>query len=310
MELRIVAFQTVLPNDAPLQHGAVAPQVPALRAFRQRSETRPLLWRLERWLRRRQLVQAEQAVDGVFSMPPPCASTLPCSPSSGSMLGPLHGDALAPPHRADLAKSGLADATIQAHRFRSVPPDLIDTLLGFRTPTRTVETRTGTGKEPIVVSAYILPFPDPCGGWMDHVRVKVFPSYADRRGQTVKYLGPKGAAPRLFFCLATLDGARAATERLWLVEGAKKALAVAQLGLPAVGFEGCEAWHRGGAVTTLLPDFDLIPLAGRCVELVPDGDLPTNPAVRSAAARLADALRLRGARPRLVQLPTTLPRSA
>ena len=104
--------------------------------------------------------------------------------------------------------------------------------------------------------------------------------------------------------LATLDAACVATERLWLVEGAKKALAVAQLGLAAVGFEGIEGWHRGRAVTTLLADFDLIPLAGRLIELVLDGDVETNSAVQGGAARLADALRARGARPRLVRLPT------
>ena len=89
---------------------------------------------------------------------------------------------------------------------------------------------------------------------------------------------------------------------VWLVEGVKKALAVAQLGLPAVGFEGVEAWHEKGT-TALLGDFAAIPLTGRTVELMVDGDVRTNPAVRQGVERLADALRARRARPRLVCLP-------
>ena len=94
-------------------------------------------------------------------------------------------------------------------------------------------------------------------------------------------------------------------DAVWLVEGAKKALALAQLELPAVGFEGIEGWHAKGT-TALLPDFNLISLSGRVVELVPDGDVQTNPDVRRGAERLAAALATRGARPRLIALPRRL----
>src|SRR5262249_31641380 len=88
-----------------------------------------------------------------------------------------------------------------------------------------------------------------------------------------------------------------------LVEGAKKALKVAQLGLPAVGFEGIECWHAAGS-DDLLPDFRFIPLRGRVVDLLPDGDVRTNRNVERGAHRLADALAERGARVRFVILPT------
>jgi Domain of unknown function (DUF3854) len=204
------------------------------------------------------------------------------------LLSPLFDGFLAPEHRADLEKSGLTDTTIRMQKIRSVPPDLIDRLLGF------------DPKQ--VVSAYILPFADPRGGWTDHVRMKVFPSYADRHGRTVKYLGPRGAAPRLYFPLVTLPALGDMTRPLYFVEGAKKALAVAQLGLPAVGFEGIEGWHVAGS-RELLPDFDRIALRSRVVALVPDGDEQTNPQVARGARKLADALRAVGARPRLVCLP-------
>jgi hypothetical protein len=81
---------------------------------------------------------------------------------------------------------------------------------------------------------------------------------------------------------------------VWLLEGAKKALAVMQLGLAAVGFEGVEGWHRGGS-TELLDDFAAIPLAKRRVELVPDGDVSSNAYVTRGIARFAEALTRRGA---------------
>lgn len=190
-------------------------------------------------------------------------------------------------HLADLRKSGLTDETIAGQKIRTVPPHMIDQLLGF--PALSVR------------SAYIIPFADPRGGWFDHVRLKIFPTFQDLHGRTVRYLGPRGVPPRVFFP-ASMVAAVGGHEPLWCVEGAKKALAVAQLGLAAVGFEGIEGWHVRGS-SALLPDFDVIALKGRVVELVPDGDVATNPNVHRGAQRLAEALERRGACVGLVALP-------
>jgi hypothetical protein len=203
----------------------------------------------------------------------------------------LYDHALHPDHRADLRKSGLTDETITLQKIRTMPPSMIGPILGFETPK--------------VVSAYLLPFPAPGGGWMDHVRVKVFPSYTSAEGRTVKYLGPRNDGPRPFFPIATMAEACRGSAPLWICEGAKKSLAVAQLGLPAIGFEGIQGWHRRGS-RDLLPDFDLIALKDRVVELVPDGDWRTNPEVARGAEQLAMALEARGARVRIVALPETV----
>ena len=85
------------------------------------------------------------------------------SPHLDFLLSCLYDhDPLMADHLADLRKSGLTDETIARQKLRTVPPDMIDELLGFPTPR--------------VVSAYLIPFPDPRGGWMDHVRMKVFPA--------------------------------------------------------------------------------------------------------------------------------------
>ena len=199
----------------------------------------------------------------------------------------FHGD-LHPEHRADLRKSGLTDPTIHLQRIRSVPPAMIGRLLAFDMPS--------------IRSAMVIPFPDPAGGFMDQIRVKIFPPAQARDGHSIKYLQPKHSGVRLFFPLATLDRVLEANTPLWLVEGEKKALAVAQLDLPAVGFCGIEGWHARGS-RKLLADFEGVHLHDRVVELAIDGDVDTNPNVQRAARRLADALRARGAQPRLVVLP-------
>lgn len=205
------------------------------------------------------------------------------------LLSRAFDGALAPEHRNDLQeKSSLTGETIRAAYFRSVPLSMIPRLLGF--------------DRPGVVSALLIPFRSPAGGFMDHIRMKIFPSLKDKNGHTVKYLGPKGVGPRLYFPAPTLAALEDPSRPLWLVEGEKKSLAVAQLGLAAVGFAGIEGWHRAGS-RELLPDFDAINLGGRLIELLPDGDVQTNPNVERGAMRLGHALRRRGARVRLVLLP-------
>jgi len=191
-------------------------------------------------------------------------------------------------HLADLRASGLTDATIAQQKFRTAPPQMIDILLGFPTPR--------------VVSAYVLPFADPRGGWMAHIRLKIFPALEDDAGHTVKYLQPRRSGVRLYFPLVSLEAVLHSDAPLWCCEGEKKALAVAQLGLASVAFCGIEGWHLAGS-RTLLHDFDAIPLQGRTVELVPDGDVQTNPHVRRGAVRFGEALEARGARVELVRLP-------
>ena len=46
------------------------------------------------------------------------------------LMSPLFTGALDSAHRADLAKSGLTGETIRAHRFMSVPPDLLEGVTG------------------------------------------------------------------------------------------------------------------------------------------------------------------------------------
>jgi hypothetical protein len=129
----------------------------------------------------------------------------------------------------------------------------------------------------------------------------------DWRGRVDQLRPQRRAQPleRSDQCGEVLEGERP----LWIVEGEKKSLAVAQLGLPAIGFCGVEGWHQRGS-RMLLADLDAIRLRDRIVEVVPDGDYQDNPNVRRVITRLGDALAVRGARPRAVILPRELPDEA
>jgi hypothetical protein len=206
------------------------------------------------------------------------------------LLSPVYEESIAPSHRDDLAKSGIIEPSRRAQGIRSVPPNDFERLLSRSS------VPSGTR------SMMLLPFPSPSGGWFDDFQVKLFPALVDSKGRTVKYLQPKGSVPRLYFVRSVLASVLSSTEGLWIVEGAKKAIAAAQLGLPAIGITGIDAWHVRGS-RRLLSDFDAMPLTGRVIKFVPDGDVQTNPAVERGAAGFADALEQRGAKVRIVLLP-------
>jgi hypothetical protein len=215
------------------------------------------------------------------------------------LLSPLYTGAFHPLHLADLKKYPLSDATIQLQGLRSVPPNMITQLLGFDMPG--------------ITSAMLFPFADPAGGWMDHVRMKIFPSLTRETGrggkkktETIKYLQPKASGVRLYVPLATMRGVFDSLEELWVYEGEKKSLLMAQrYHRPTIGLCGVEGWHAGGS-DELLADFDRIPLKGRVVKVVPDGDVEDNVNVSRAVWRFGAALEQRRALPHLVHLPQHL----
>jgi len=223
------------------------------------------------------------------------------------LLSSAFEGALALKHRKDLDKSGITEASRVAQGIRSVPLGDIKHLLGFDLPA--------------MRSALLFPFPDPAGGFMSHVRMKVFPTVVkvrrgrrsryvpedelqpdDERLETLKYVQPKGSEPRLYFVRSVLPLVMDAAVPLYLVEGEKKALAAAQLGLAAVGFAGIHGWHVGDS-RGLLADFARLPLGGRVIEVVPDGDVSSNAAVENGAADFAEALERLGARVHIKLLP-------
>jgi hypothetical protein len=85
------------------------------------------------------------------------------------------------------------------------------------------------------------------------------------------------------------------------VEGEKKSVAVAKLGVPAVGLGG--VWNFKDKLCDLLPAFNDFAWAERTVYLIYDSDAATNPDVTRAANAHARALNRRGAHVRIIIAP-------
>src|SRR3990167_2107787 len=93
---------------------------------------------------------------------------------------------LAPEHLADLQRSGLTDATIEALGFTSLRPGDI--------------ARTAHAELKGVESAYTIPYP----GLNGFHRLRLFPPIKDAKGHTRKYHQPHGTSSRLYVPPTTL----------------------------------------------------------------------------------------------------------
>jgi hypothetical protein len=121
-------------------------------------------------------------------------------------------------------------------------------------------------------------------------------------GKTLKWVSPPAerCKPVLGVHPWLLGEVRASKGPLWAVEGLTRALALAGLGTPAVGYDGCYSWQRGG---TPLSCWDHVNLRGRLVYDVPDADARTNQNVQNAQAARVAYLESRGAKVLCINVP-------
>jgi putative DNA primase/helicase len=162
-----------------------------------------------------------------------------------------------------------------------------------------------------------LPLPNARRG-QDGGFVRVRPDNPRVKGNKVtKYESPMGKPLRLYFSPTATPEALADTSTpLFIVEGEKKTLRVAQEGFVVVGVAGVWAWQvareegddgKKQGPRKLLPDFDLIQWAGRTVYTVFNSDAALNPKAAWGEYHLAVLLQDRGADVRIVRLPQGLP---
>jgi putative DNA primase/helicase len=116
-----------------------------------------------------------------------------------------------------------------------------------------------------------------------------------------KFTRRRGEGNRLNVNPITLDKVRDIRQTLFIVEGATRADALAQLGVPAISLTGCWGWMDAKRGT--LPDFRDVPLRGRKVVWVPDGDAMTNPDVNQASHEFIAFMERKGASVQLMDLP-------
>lgn len=165
----------------------------------------------------------------------------------------------------NLRGSGLTDATIRANRLR---------------------TEDG---------ALVFPYRDLEGEVNCFARIRLHsPDYIG--GKEVRYRQPKGTPLRAYFPAASLPLLRDYQSSIYITEGEKKALALSQLGLAAIGLGGIWCGCQKGT-ETLIDDLQEIYWSDRPVYLVFDWDpkASTRREVEGAKQRLARALKAAGA---------------
>ncbi len=169
---------------------------------------------------------------------------------------------LHPDHLADLRKSGLNDDTIKMMGVYTARPADIPKLLRWN-PKQ-------------VKSALVFPYFGLDGKPNGFYRLKVFPSYKDKDGHTVKYLQKKGTPPHLYISPPIQKILDDPSQSLITTEGEKKAAKSVQEGLPAIAIGGLWNWVKKGTCEGI-EDLDHIAWEIREVTIIPDSDTWTEP---------------------------------
>ena len=129
------------------------------------------------------------------------------------------------------------------------------------------------------------------------------------KGKIVKYETPRGQANVLDIPRTVFDALRKGQQAVFVTEGARKADALASLGIPVLNICGVYGWRgrndEGGY--TALADWESISVKGSIFVLAFDSDILTKPEVHQALARLRGFLLHRGAaKVRVLMLPPLL----
>ena len=193
-----------------------------------------------------------------------------------------------PAHLADLARSGLTQETIEALGIHTVRPGDIPRLVGWDPPG--------------VTSALAFPYPGEDG----FARVKVFPPFTGKDGHTGKYLQRPGTGVHLYITPSAGAVLADPTAPLTFTEGEKKAAALHQAGIPAVGLGGLWSWLDDGLP---IPALDKIAWAEREVPLDFDSDVWSRPDLLRAVYALGREIEDRGAQVRVRRLPPQIGRA-
>lgn len=151
----------------------------------------------------------------------------------------------------------------------------------------------GIGANPCL-GGLVIPYRDLEGKVNGFARVRPHMARKGKNGKPIKYEQPKGEPLRAYFPAASLEQLRDGESQIFITEGEKKALALAQVGAAAIGIGGVDCGMKDGA---LIPDLAAIDWTGRNVAIVFDYDEKpiTRQNVAGAMRRLAKALKAVGA---------------
>lgn len=189
---------------------------------------------------------------------------------------------------ADLARSGLTRADAEKMQIAFLPAG---------------DKRLTAHYPKLDADAYAIPFFEPSGEESDFARFKLLGHYQPKgEKEPRKYLQIPGTKPRIYFPPFINGSLADPAHELFIVEGEKKAAALAKHGIAAIGLTGVECFTSDSG--NPIADLQLIKWAGRRVHIAFDSDAAFNPNVQRARKRLTDELIRRGANPFAVELPT------
>jgi hypothetical protein len=219
-------------------------------------------------------------------------------PDEGLQLAAAAAVPLLSQHLEDLRGSGLSDAQIRTCGFNSVTdPARVAELLGWH------------NQAPALGPCLVIPYPGADG----YARVKADRPRKDKKsGKTVKYESPLGRPNRVYVPPGTRDVLNDISAPLIITEGEKKAAKADQEGFRCIGLVGVYGWQRkrdkdasGNAVGAreLIEDLQTIPWEGRTVFIVFDSDATVKQELQWAEWHLAQVLKARGAKVRVVRIP-------
>jgi hypothetical protein len=178
----------------------------------------------------------------------------------------------------DVRNSGITDSMVRASRLETVIPGDISKLMGWN--------------HPDINHCYKIPNLD-AQGKEYCFQLKVFPPVKGNNGSTLKYVTPKGMPAKPYIAPGTWDVCERTNKPLWIVEGVKKALKLAQHGEKAIALLGVYNFRAGKDSTEkeenkyLWGEIRTFNFFGRTVYLAFDADLWDNPQVRDALWELA-----------------------
>jgi len=198
---------------------------------------------------------------------------------------------LFPMHRLVLEKRGLNADTIREAGIRSS---------GDRIEQAAILNRKSVPST--WAGSIVIPYYDESGAVVTNRLRPTNPPINAKTGKPQKYISPTGGALRVYVPRPVFPLLHDASGRLVITEGEFKSQAATQAGFHCISLPGVDCWHPRKK-TTLLPDLERIAWKDREVFIAFDSDAVDNENVARNERELAAALKLHGAKVRIVRIP-------
>ncbi len=193
----------------------------------------------------------------------------------------------------DLARSGLTKTDATKLGLKLLSRDANEKLTGFYVP------------------GYLIPYTNinkkkVKDAWRVRHLEDIPGKFGSVRAKPVRYTGPKGQLPHLYFPANFGNWAGLAKdtdETIYITEGEKKASCLCKNGFPCIAVPGVWGWKSKKHGVRIIKDFNAVDWTDRSVAMVFDNDVIIKPEVLGALNALANELTEKGASVYILHLP-------